>query len=696
MPKKKKSIKLLEEYNNKRRKLAQERREEKAISEGEKFEEQFSDSEFDDQEEENERIDEEEEKTRTRLLTMALVWKEPERENTRVIKGVPKTTYYRKFGVSGMLANAAKKTHKITNFFGPTAESSTSVSSASSGFSNKLDGEITQLREDLLKNGRVLTALEYNERRAVYEYLMRLDNGHGKIKASQEAANMVYISPRPHRSKRIRSVANFYLNHKSFPLSHRGQHQKYKRLIDDEDIALKCQKWIRQESGLNGINSSQFKQYVDNVILPECLGETRKSISIRTARRWLNSLGCQFEEYRKGMYFDGHEREDVVTYRSKFLEEMKDLERRMVRYEGETMEPIPPVLGAGERELILVTHDECIFYSNDGKRGIWVSDGKMPLRKKGNGRSIMVSEFLSEACGRLQLSEEEKKIHSNIPTEARCYLTPGKNHEGYWTVENLLEQIKNKAIPIFETKFPGAIAVFAFDNSTNHAAYAKNALVAERMNLGPGGKQPIMRPTTFVNTNGQQKDQEMVFEEDYPDPDMRGKPKGIKRVLEERGLWKEGLNLDCQMCKNRKMSADSVRIDCCLRKIMASQPDFVVQKSAIVELIEGAGHICIFYPKFHCELNFIEMYWGAAKCYARNYCDYTWTGLQETVPRALDSVNIITIRKFARKSWRYMELYREGLTGKLAEYACKKFKSHRRIPKNELILFVKESNDLTK
>jgi hypothetical protein len=79
-------------------------------------------------------------------------------------------------------------------------------------------------------------------------------------------------------------------------------------------------------------------------------------------------LGYQFGEYRKGMYFDGHEREDVVAYRTKFLEEMKELERRMVRYEGETMEPIPPALGTGERELILVTHDECIFYSNDGKR----------------------------------------------------------------------------------------------------------------------------------------------------------------------------------------------------------------------------------------------------------------------------------------------------------------------------------------
>ena len=39
-----------------------------------------------------------------------------------------------------------------------------------------------------------------------------------------------------------------------------------------------------------------------------------------------------------------------------------------------------------------------------------------------------------------------------------------------------------------------------------------------------------------------------------------------------------------------------------------------------------------------------------------------------------------------------MQLYHEGLTGKLAEYACKKFKSHRRIPQDDLIAFIKEKN----
>lgn len=76
-----------------------------------------------------------------------------------------------------------------------------------------------------------------------------------------------------------------------------------------------------------------------------------------------------------------------------------------------------------------------------------------------------------------------------------------------------------KAIPIFETLHPDCTAVFAFDNSSNHSAFASDPLIAKRMNLNPGGKQPIMRPGFF---NGHP--QSMVFPLDYPDKELRGQP----------------------------------------------------------------------------------------------------------------------------------------------------------------------------
>ncbi len=76
-------------------------------------------------------------------------------------------------------------------------------------------------------------------------------------------------------------------------------------------------------------------------------------------------------------------------------------------------------------------------------------------------------------------------------------MKPGKNQEGYWIADHLLEQIKYKAIPIFETLYPNYISVFAFNNSSNHAAFGKDTLVASQMNLNSGGKQPIMHDTYF-------------------------------------------------------------------------------------------------------------------------------------------------------------------------------------------------------
>lgn len=145
----------------------------------------------------------------------------------------------------------------------------------------------------------------------------------------------------------------------------------------------------------------------------------------------------------------------------------------MSKYEGEFMDRVHLNLPNGEKERVLVVHDECIFYSNDGKRGLWTKNGEMSLQKKGNRRSIIVSKFLTEIDGCLRLKQADVENHPYVPEEAWCYLKLGINQEGYWTAEHLLEQIEYKAIPIFESLYPNCVAVFAFDNSSNHAALVK-------------------------------------------------------------------------------------------------------------------------------------------------------------------------------------------------------------------------------
>jgi hypothetical protein len=100
----------------------------------------------------------------------------------------------------------------------------------------------------------------------------------------------------------------------------------------------------------------------------------------------------------------------------------------------------------------------------------------------------MMSEFLTEACSQLKLDAQAIENYSNISQEARIYLISGKNQEEYWTINHLLEQVKLKAIPIFKALFPICIAVFAFDNSSNHAAFLLNAFITSKINLFSGEK----------------------------------------------------------------------------------------------------------------------------------------------------------------------------------------------------------------
>lgn len=256
------------------------------------------------------------------------------------------------------------------------------------------------------------------------------------------------------------------------------------------------------------------------------------------------------------------------------------------------------------------------------------------------------------------------------------------------------DQIKvKKVIPLFEKLYPGAIAEFFFDQSSAHGAFASYALNAKEMNVNPGGKQREMHSTFIPHNNPNPAlrgmPQDMCFplnlSLDHPFHKFRGQPKGMKIVLQERGLLIPGIIGDCAICKLSAKARDqmarnaeasdlfgdddpdlpcqdvlhpSLATNCCMRRIVSCQKDFLTEKPLLQIVIESAGHKCYFLPKFHCELNPIEMYWGWAKIRLRALADGTFPTAKKLVPELLDSCPTRTIRAFFRKSWRYMDAYR--------------------------------------
>lgn len=519
---------------------------------------------------------------------------------------------------------------------------------------------VNRTHEQRLRN---LSKYDYVRYMSLHRYFFLVKSGMHKMTASSIASALFPARSVPYQSRNVRKWAQFFLEHRSLPHHRQGKHIKADSLIYEEDVASHCRRFLKSQVN-DSITGRSFANWVNDKLHLETGLPNPVLICERTAIRWLHHLGMDYLKYAKGLYIDGHERPDVIQYRDAFLQRMAEHEKFFFRYCGDDMNTITaPILQPDQRPRILVTHDESCFSSHDGKATIWLDANDRPLRPKGQGRSIMVSEFICECHGPMKLNDHLRILHPDIPSETCSIILPGKNQDGYWTTAHQIDQVKNKAMPIFKVLHPEADALFLFDNSQNHRCLPPDALRVSTLNLSDGGKNVLnQRPGWFINSDGVRVCQVMQRTD--------GVQKGIRTILMERDLWSPSLRLNEA------------------RELLARQPDFQSQLSWLEETLRAeSGFFVDFYPKFHCEFNFIELYWGAVKSYARRNCNYTFRGLQSLLPQALASVSLQSVRKFARKCYRYMDAYRitdengnRKLTPAQVEFAVKKFKKHRSIP----------------
>jgi len=210
-------------------------------------------------------------------------------------------------------------------------------------------------------------------------------------------------------ARKLRKWIKDFLHDEKLPLHRYGGY--HSSILEDEDFRRDIQLHLTEIAKKGYIRAQDIVDYVATREVQARLGTRARGIHVRTARRWLHKLNWRYRQKKKGMYIDGHEREDVMEYRRGFVERWKEYEKRFVIYDNDgnvlsTPTGFPVPQGVRFR-LILVTHDESTFYENDRRKTHWINDKtKAGTEKKGEGQSIMVSDLLTSEWGRLKNGDE--------------------------------------------------------------------------------------------------------------------------------------------------------------------------------------------------------------------------------------------------------------------------------------------------
>ena len=289
------------------------------------------------------------------------------------------------------------------------------------------------------------------------------------------------------------------------------------------------------------------------------------------------------------------------------------------------------------------------------------------------------------------------------------YLNIGVNREGFFTWEKFYIQLED-LMDCLEVCYPDHQFCFELDWSGCHGKKAKDSPNVNNMNLRPSknkakgnfrdsvliegclGKNPATQYFSEKIVNGHtQYIQHFKFRAgerpliDAREENYEGVIKGMRQILMERDLWKDGMRLEAPV-KN-----DVKQVDLSAKHVLGSCPDFANAKTLLQELIELRGkHFKVRKtPICHPELagQGIEYAWGDSKRTYRRLPERLRSfalankNQFQHVKLSLSKVNLAKSRRYAGKAFEYKSTYAAAAAGPLShaeiESSVKKMKQHR-------------------
>jgi hypothetical protein len=364
--------------------------------------------------------------------------------------------------------------------------------------------------------------------------------------------------------------------------------------------------------------------------------------------------------------------------------------------------------------IIKIGHDEKIYHAHSQPGKGWSYQGTQKLSKKGVGAGIMVSgivdsyngyglEMSEQALSDVNFTRSQSGKSKLIDSPGSVFFEYGENREGYWDNEHMAVQLDD-IMDCMEYLHPDCQLAFELDRSSGHMKFDENALVASHLNVNFGGKQPIMRDSIISRDvklgEGSKLHhgdvQRMYFTDDDDPPfyqpaapkynetvrvfnkktnewvskEIEGyvnKPKGIKQILHERGLYHKEmvghstyLKKLADFAEQGQSLPNQSHID--MEFVLSQQHDFMNEKPNIQNMIEARGHIFLPSVKCHPEMagNGIEYIWGCSERIFRKNNDQSIENFKRTIKMSLSSQSLPMERiwKFERRSRDYMRNYR--------------------------------------